>query len=523
MSNLTSQVRRHRLWMPALLFFLAGLGITFLQSRPEFERNLKNWTTAGVLLLAVLLTLVWFLFLSRFSGRTRLLGLALVLITGLSAKALIKVDGTADGTGMPLLVWRWAHKKPLSMPTAETATTTVATAADLKDVPQFWGPDRDGVVRDAHLLPDWKTHPPKELWRHAVGAGWSAFSVAGGRAYTQEQREEKETVSCYEVLTGRLIWAHNDPAHFSQWQSGDGPHATPTVYQGRVFAIGATGILNCLEASTGKALWTRQVLDEHQRGNLTWGVSASPLVFDDTVIVTGGQDRGANVFAYRAMTGEPLWQAGDDGASYASPILATLAGKRMVLSINSRALSAHDPATGKTLLNYVWGTDKMPKGAQPVILGKDRIFLSAGYGMGCQVIQVAAGPDWMLAATEVWKNLKLKNQFNSSSLRDGFLYGLDDGQLACVDAGTGDRKWKEGRFGSGQTLLVDDLIIVQSESGEVLLMSAKPEKTEEYGRIPALSGKTWNHPTLAGPYLLLRNDREAVCYKLPVRPQSDSK
>jgi outer membrane protein assembly factor BamB len=383
------------------------------------------------------------------------------------------------------------------------------------DVPQYFGPNRTGVVKDARLGRDWKSAPPKELWRQPIGAGWPAFAVVGGRAYTQEQRGEAECVTCYDLLTGRLIWAYSNAVHFTQWQSGDGPHATPTVDQGRVFTMGATGVLDCLDAGTGRHIWSHNVLAENNLPNLIWGVSDSPLVFEDTVVVTGGLANGPTVLAYGRSDGKALWRAGMDKASYASPMLATLAGRRVVLSCNAASLTAHDPASGEVLLNFPWTSDKWPKASQPVVIEGDRVFLSAGYGSGCVLLSVKAGADGKLVATPLWKNMRMKTQFNSVAVRDGFLYGLDDGMLACVDISTGERKWKEGRYGAGQSLLVDDLALIQSETGDVVLAEATPDSGRELGRIPALKGKTWNHPTLAGRYLLARNSEEAVCYELP--------
>ena len=281
--------------------------------------------------------------------------------------------------------------------------------------------------------------------------------------------------------------------------------------------MGATGILDCLDAGTGQAVWSRNVLAENSLSNLTWGVSDSPLVFDDTVVVTGGGTKGPTVLAYSRVDGKPIWRSGTDKASYASPILTTLAGRRVVLSCNAASLTAHDPATGEVLLNYPWTDDKWPKASQPVVLEGDRIFLSGGYGSGCMVLAVKRSADGKLAVAQLWKNLRMKTQFNSVAARNGFLYGLDDGMLACVEIATGERKWKDGRYGSGQTLLADDLVIIQSETGDVALAEAKPDAFTELGRIPALTSKTWNHPTLAGRYLLARNAQEAVCYELPLR------
>lgn len=522
-ASLSPAARRRRLpWFPIAVTILGIGAILWLQSLPEFERNLKTWVTNVTGLLVLLLNVLWFLLSPRFSGRTRLIGLGVLVLAGVGLKQSVKVDGTVDGTGLPKLVWKWSQRQGPKLDASPVIQTVEgipeedARLAQVTDVPQFFGPERSGVVKGAKLARNWKTTPPKELWRQPIGAGWSAYAVVKGRAYTQEQRGEEEMVTCYDLFTGKLLWAHADTAHFSQWQGGDGPRATPTVHEGRVYAYGATGLLNCLDAATGKAVWQRSVLNENKLDNIEWGISASPLVVDDKVIVTGGNTKGPILFAYQRETGEPVWRVGDDQASYASPMLATLAGKRVILSNNARALTAYDPATGDILLDHAWGGDKWPKASQPLVLGQDRVFISAGYGMGCQMLEIKAEADGKLSATEVWAGLKMKTQFNSAAERDGHAYGLDDGRLACVDLATGDRLWKEGRFASGQSLLVDDLVIIQNESGPVHLAVAKTAGYEELGKIEALSSKTWNHPTLAGRYLLVRNDREAVCYELPV-------
>ena len=526
MPTLSTQPSRRGLpWFPILVLALAILGVAYVQSLPEFERNLKSWLTAGIPLLAGLLLMIWFLLSRRFSGRTRLIGLAVFGLLGLGWKTMVKVDGTVDGTGMPRLVWKGSASdrpelKGVPIGTVDPSPTLEADPrlAQTKEVPQFFGPNRDGTVTDVRLAGDWKTTPPKELWRQAIGAGWSAFSVVAGRAYTQQQRSEEEWISCYDLFTGKLIWAHADKARFFQWQGGEGPRATPTVHEGRVYAYGATGLLNCLDASTGKPIWQRSVLAENKLQNIEWGMSGSPLIVDDRVIVTGGNSRGRVVFAYHRETGEPIWQGGDDQATYASPVLATLAGKRVILSNNARALSAYDPADGTVLLDHAWGGEKWPKASQPVVISADRLFISAGYGMGCQMLEIKATADGKLTATELWSGMKMKTQFNTPALRGGHLYGLDDGRLACVDVATGERLWKEGRFASGQSLLVGEHVIVQNEKGSVHLCAAKPDGFAELGTLEALSSKTWNHPVLSGRFLLVRNDREAVCYELPVAP-----
>ncbi len=485
---------------------------------PELERNFQGWLNIGIAAIGLALVLFWFAFLSRIRWWMRLLGVLVIGLAGFGISKSVHKVGTISSIGFPRLAWNWTPPRAAAFIPAPAAPAPLAPATDIPDVPQFFGPNRDGIITGAKLAHDWKTAPPKQLWRQPIGAGWSAFAVAGGRAFTQEQRGENEAVTCYDVRTGKLLWSHTNAARFYQWQGGEGPRATPTVHRGQVFAYGATGILDCLDAATGQRVWTRDVLKENNLENLEWGVSASPLVFDETVVVSGGNASQPTLLAFVRSTGEPLWRSGSDRPGYSSPVLATLAGRRVVLSFNSVSLTAHDPLTTEVVLNFPWSEARVPKAAQPVALPGDRVFLSAGYGTGCVMLQIKAGEKNTLTATPIWKNLRMKNQFNSIAVRDGFFYGLDDGGLACVSVETGERKWKGGHYGSGQSLLVDDLVLIQSESGPVALAEAKPDGFHELGGIPALSGKTWNHPVLAGRYLLVRNDVEAVCYELPVKP-----
>lgn len=507
---------------PLLTLLIATCSVFFLRALPEFERNLKGWLSAGIALLAMILLLIWFAFSRSFSLRLRLIGLGIFIVSIVGLTQSLRLDGTTDGRGLPQFVWRW---KPVTRTLAPALLTKMALVASkttdprlaqTPDVPQFFGPRRDGVILGAKLSKDWQKSPPKQLWRQPIGEGWSAFAVVSGKAYTQEQRGEEELVTCYDLFTGELIWAHADKAHFTQWQGGDGPRATPTIQDGYVYTYGATGLLNCLEATTGKQIWQRSVLAENHLTNLEWGISASPLIVDDQVIVSGGASLGETLFAYKRDSGRPCWKAGKDAANYSSPMLVTLAGKRFILSNNAARLTGYDQNNGEVLFDYAWGIDKWPKASQPVQVYSNRLFVSAGYGMGCLLLEIQADSSGKLSTVQLWSSMKMKTQFNSPAIHENHLYGLDDGRLACLDLATGERRWKEGRFGSGQSIIVDDLILIQNESGTVHLAAANPEAFQEFGQLAALSSKTWNHPVLAGRFLLVRNDREAVCYELPI-------
>jgi outer membrane protein assembly factor BamB len=522
-SGETGRNRRVRWWIPIVVVVLAGANIARVRASGNLEGNFKTlWTVVSVML-GFLCLLVWLMFLSGMRWRTRFAVLGVVVAAAIGFGLVARIDGTASGNAVFRVVWRWTPPRDGLVgdlrPAGEAASRFEATT----DYPGFLGADRRGVVEGVALERDWDGHTPKLLWRHPVGLGWSAFAVAGPRAITQEQRGDSEITVCYDLASGRPLWSRENHVRFHEGMGGDGPRATPTMADGRVYAMGATGILDCLDAATGKLVWSRDVLKENGLPNLEWAKSCSPLVYDDVVVVTGGMTNGPTLIAYKRRDGAPAWQAGKDKASYSSPTLATLAGQRQIVSINAASVTGHDPADGRELWNYGWATDKWPKSAQPVIIDGDRIFVSAGYGAGCVMLKATCGPDRKWGVAELWKNRAIKSNFSEMVARGGMIYGLDDGILVCVDAATGERKWKEGRYGYGQVLLAGETLVVQTEPGPVVLVEASPQSGgKELARLPALSSKTWNTPSLAGDLLLVRNDQEAVCYQLPLLGEKPS-
>ena len=517
--SLPIQRRRRRL-APFLILGFTGLLAVVMQLLPEVDRNIRAWLTLGATLLGVILLLLWLLFFSDLRWQQRIARLGLMVGLLFLVKTITRTDGAASGTGIPRLVWRWLPTKDEQL--AQTtivldnrAPVTLASAAEKGlRFAQFLGPNRDGRVDDLSLFGDWVVSPPKELWRRPVGLGWTGFVVADGLAITQEQVGENELVTAYVLRTGQPVWAHTNRVRFQEFLGGDGPRSTPTIVGDRVYAFGGTGILDCLSLSSGQLLWSVDVLKTHSLRNDTWGKSSAPLVVDGRVIVSGGTSSEKGWLAYDAETGRLLWAANGEAASYASAVQVVLAGVKQILVTGPQAVAGLDPASGKAGWRFVWGNPKNPKCSQPVMLGNDRIFVSAGYGAGCAVFEVALA-EGLFTTRELWRGKSMKTQFNNVAVREGHLYGLDDGFMACVDITTGKRLWKDGRYGSGQTLLVGNRVLVQSEPGWVALVEAKPSGFTELGRINALQSKTWNNPALAGRYLLVRNDQEAVCYELP--------
>jgi outer membrane protein assembly factor BamB len=390
----------------------------------------------------------------------------------------------------------------------------------LTDFPAFQGPDRTAVIRNVKLVRDWNEHPPRELWRVPAGAGWASFAVVGGFAFTLEQRGDQECIVARELKTGHEVWVHKDDAVLPKQQTmgGPGPRSTPTVHEGRIYSVGATGILNCLDGGTGRVIWSKNIVSDLGGALAYHGVSGSPLIVDDVVIVAPTGRADASLAAYKRENGERLWAKGLDEAAYASPMLATIAGSTQILNNTSKGVTAHDPRTGAVLWHYEWTNNEGVICSQPVLHAgaPDQIFLSTGYSKGSQLIRVTRDDKGIWSASPVWDqpSRHMKTTFTTAVLHDGYVYGLDEGIMQCIDVQTGQQKWKSGRYGHGQILLVGDLIVVQTEQGPVVLIEASPKKLVELGKVNALSSKTWNCPALAGKYLLVRNDAEAVCYEV---------
>jgi outer membrane protein assembly factor BamB len=512
-----------------------------------------TWYTVPAFVLGLL---VWWTFLSGFRWSVRLAGLALVGVAGIAFGLTFRLK-EFTGDMVPSFEVRWqrsAEQRAADYWQNQTSEVASAAAPSGKDGaaiveklvigkgdwPQFNGPHRDGradAVRvrtgwgegQPRKLSDLEQRPPRQLWRHPVGAAWSSFAVVDNFAFTQEQRGADEAVVCYDARSGTQIWAHLDQnQRYDQAMAGIGPRATPTVHDSRVYTFGATGILNCLAARTGTLLWSKNAVEEAGVQPLQFGMAGSPLVFDNLVVVNPGGPRqtidgtgtsGRAVIAYDRLTGREVWAAGDYQAAYASPMLATLSGVKQIVIFDALGAAGHDVVNGKQLWRTpVWTNDFHNNIAQPIV-GKDAggegaVFLSSGYGTGSILFDVKnSGDGW--AVSQRWQAPnKFKLKFNSGVARDGVVYGLDEGILACFDLSTGHQRWKRGHYGYGQLLMFDNLLFVTSEEGDAVFIDLSSDKPKEVARFHAIDGKTWNHPAYSSGRLYLRNAEEAVCYDL---------
>lgn len=502
-----------RWWPAALILFLALGRLSWLwlgEAEQLQDRVVPTILTIGPVLVALLL---WWLFLSRVPWRTRGKGLLGVLVVLGLFMALFKFE-SFSGDLVPIFSYRFAGPADLAEASGQAAAPTATSPTDY---PQFLGQNRDATVRGVHLARDWEAQPPKEIWRRDVGESWSAFAVVGDAAVTQEQRGEHEAVTRYDLETGEPVWVTpTAEVRFESAISGNGPRATPTVHQGRVYTFGTLGMLSCLDLGDGRILWQRDTLAETGATPPEWQMSSSPLIVDQSVVVAPGGSDGKSLLAFDLLTGDPLWGGGEDPASYASPMLAHLAGHRQIVVRSQNSITGHNPTDGTVLWRQPWPGNQ-PNVAQPILLGDDRLLVSSGYGIGSKVFRITTPEEGSFAVEEIWESLRLKAKFTNVVLHEGRIYGLDDGVMVCLDPETGERCWKRGRYGHGQLILVGDLLLLIAEDGDLLLLEPNPLELREVAKVPdALDGKSWNNPALSGRYLLLRNAKTAVCYELPL-------
>jgi len=379
------------------------------------------------------------------------------------------------------------------------------------DWPGFRGPARDSVIPGVRIETDWSQSPPVELWRRPIGPGWSSFAVAGDLLYTQEQRGDDEIVACYNARTGEPVWMHRDAARFYESNGGPGPRGTPTLSNGRVYAFGATGILNVLDAGDGAVVWSRNVASDADAEVPGWGFASSPLVVDDVVIVAAS----GKLVAYDLATGEPRWFGPKGGGGYSSPHLLTIDGVEQVLLQNATGAASFAPADGTLLWEHPWPGFRI---VQPALIAEGDLLVSssdAAGGISTRRIAVSHGAGgWNVE--ERWTSKGLKPYFNDVVVHEGHAFGFDGRILACIDLEDGKRKWKGGRYGHGQLVLLpdQDVLLVLSEEGELALVDAAPDQFRELARFPAIEGKTWNHPVLVGDLLFVRNGEEMAAFRL---------
>ncbi len=502
----------------------------------------------------------WAVLARRWSSGVRWVSMVVAVLLGVGVWTMMRTDGVLGGAGAQLQ-WRWtktpeerllaqedtrlppvpppapqaAIAKPAETPVPaapaakrdeataaakpaepeKEARVAAAAAAPVDTTPAEWpgfrGPERNGIVRDVRIETDWSKSPPVEVWRRPIGPGWSSFAVHGDVLYTQEQRGDDELVSAYKVSTGQPLWRHRDPVRFWESNGGAGPRATPTINGGRVYTFGATGILNALDERDGSVIWSHNAASDAGMKVPMWGFASSPLVRNDLVIVAAG----GTLVAYDRTSGRQRWVGPHGTGSYSSPHPLTIDGVDQILLLNGAGAESLSPADGKVLWKHDWDGTAI---VQPAVTADGDVLInsiaSTG-GLGIRRVAIKhSSSGWNVE--ERWTSTGLKPYFNDFVLHKSYAYGFDGSILSCISLDDGTRKWKGGRYGNGQLILLSaqDLLLVLSEEGELALVGATPDGFNEIARVPALNGKTWNHPVLVGHTLLVRNGEEMAAFRL---------
>lgn len=509
---------------------LVALGGVIAVSVAAAMLSHETMVVALLMYLPTLMLVFWTLAFMAFRGRpsARKVAIPLSLVPAALICMSLRFEGVT-GEFNPEFSLRWS-KKPeeeylASRDTTKTTRAELASAKALElspgDWPAFRGPNRDGVLRGAKIRTDWKQNPPKELWRSKIGPAWSSMTVVGDRVFTQEQRGPHEAVVCLNLNDGKEVWSHVDETRFEEPVGGPGPRATPTFDSGRLYTFGAKGVLNAFDAATGKKLWSHD-LGIEQKDDLKaelkmdlpmWGFASSPLVFGNLVAVfTGAKDKGVSV--YNAVDGKRVWTSGTGGHSYVSVHLAKLSDVPMFLNTTNKGVEGLDPATGKQLWNHAWDVGDVVRCVQPALLSDSRIAIGTAFGFGTQVFSVEkAGKEF--AAKSIDTVTSFKPYFSDFVMVGDAAFGFDGAIFGCYDLKAGKKLWRGGRYGSGQVLLIADqnlLLVVTETDGNVVLLPADKSAHKELAKFKALSGKTWNHPTIAHGKLLVRNAEEIACF-----------
>jgi outer membrane protein assembly factor BamB len=381
----------------------------------------------------------------------------------------------------------------------------------LDDWPQWRGPNRDGRSAEQGLLKSWPSGGPPLAWRAAgVGDGYSSFAVSDGRLFTLGARGDREFVIALDAATGKQAWATPHGRRFGN-DRGDGPRGTPTVEGDRVYAFGASGDLSVLEAASGKIIWTVNVLRKFGGSNITWGLSESPLVLSDRILVNAGGP-GSSIVALNKKDGSAIWRSQSDQAGYSSAVLHELGGLRQAIFFTGERALGVNVENGRLLWSYDRVSNNTANIATPIVRG-NRVFVSSDYGTGAGLLELTASGGGV-QAREVYFTRDMRNHHASSVLVGDHLFGFSAAILTAMHFDTGQVAWRDRSVGKGSVVYADERLYLFSENGVVGLAEASPAAYREHGRFQLQTGRlpTWAHPVVAGGKLFLRDQDTIYAY-----------
>jgi outer membrane protein assembly factor BamB len=508
-----SRARRLDRWM-AILLMIASLLLTYQFVDKSIKTAMMGMMYPVYSIPVLCLAFVaWAVGCHRFSLITRRITMTATILVASGVWAILRTDGM-DGEAHQDINWRWAktaEERLLAQPDKMLSELSVKSTASQTDAewPGFRGLHRDGVVHGIKINTDWKKSAPLQMWRRSIGPGCSSCAIQGTNLFTQEQRGEFEAVTCYNLNTGEPIWRHNDKARFWDSHAGAGPRSTPTFSQGRIYTLGATGILNVLDAKDGSVIWSHNAANDTKVKIPGWGYCSSPLVVDSIVYIA----ISGKLIAFDRFNGHHLWSGPDGGESYSSPHLLINHNIKQILFLNNDGCTGFSPSKGKELWKLPFQNCHI---VQPAIITESDILIPAGFyngGIKRLMIKQDSG-GWTVK--ECWKSDKLNPSFNDLVIHKGNAYGFTGPNLVCINISNGELKWRGApRYGGQLLLLADqDLLLVLTEKGEVALVNASPVQFIELAKFSAIKGKTWNHPVMSGNILVVRNTQEMAAYRL---------
>ena len=368
-------------------------------------------------------------------------------------------------------------------------------AASGIDWPRWRGPDLNGISLEKGWQAQWPAEGPRQLWKASVGTGFSSFSVSGGRVYKMGNTANTDRVFCLEASTGKTIWSHSYPCPLDPNNFEGGPCATPTIADGRVYTFGRKGHLFCLDAVKGTVIWSKNLNRELGLEIPTWGSAGSVLAEGNLAVL----NMGSAGVALDQKSGKVVWVSSKGPGAYATPIPLTIGGDRCLAILSRQSLVVVKSADGREMWSYPWKTDYDVNAADPIVAG-DKVFICSGYNHGGALLKVGAQ-----AAEKVWENKNMRNHFNSCVLWQGYLYGPDDSGLRCLAFETGELKWSHREFGKGSLTVADGKLVALSEKGELIIAEPTAAAFQPISRAKVLTGKCWTTPVLSNGHIYCRN------------------
>lgn len=397
----------------------------------------------------------------------------------------------------------------------------VASIGAASDWPQYRGPNHDGSSSETGILKKWPNEGLPRIWKKPVRLGFSSFAVSGGKAFTLEQRvidgADREVCVALDAATGNELWSY--PLGVAKYQGGagpgDGPRSTPSVDNGKVYVNSEHLVLACLDAQSGKVIWSKDLIKEHAGKNISWQNAASPLIDGDLLFVAGGGS-GQALLGINKNDGKVVWKGQNDTMTHATPIAATILGQRQIVFFTQKGLVSVQPADGKLLWRYNFPFSTSTA-ASPIAAG-DVVYCSAGYGVGAGAARISKeGNEWK--AAEIWRltGNNICNHWSTPVHRNGYLYGMfsfkqyNTGPMKCVELATGKEMWSQNGFGPGNLIVVDGNLLALSDTGDLVLIEPTPSEYKEMTRAHALEGKCWSTPVVSNGRIYARSAQEAVC------------